>query len=465
MKKRIILFILLICTSCEKLLDKDPVDKLSNEDTFKDMQGVKTALAGAYHSLWNYYGLQFSVYPELAGGNLKYSKSTSVLMEDVYSFTQTAENSSMSNTYMTIYSILNNINNVLSYAPNATGFTTATLNRVEAEARCLRALLHFDAMRLFARPYNFTDDHSHLGIVINLKPLLYTDPQPQRASIRATYDAIENDLLTAIPLFENTTNALSGGYSQHYFSANVAKALLARVYLYKQDWAKAKQYATEVIDTKIYSLISRAEYVASWRSVAPTKESIFEIAWESGSTGSSLGTYYATGSTSQMFAATNDLISLYSATDIRGATGLLPLTASYRFTVKYPTYGTTTTGVKILRLSEMYLIRAEADLWLNNFSAASGDLNMISQRADPDTAPVEYTDQTSLYAALLLERRKELAFEGHLLFDIQRNKQSVPRVDCNQQICTLPWSDYRMVLPIPMASTLVNNKMVQNENY
>jgi hypothetical protein len=464
-RKIIILLLCCILCSCEKLLDKDPVDKLSQEETFRDMAGVKTALAGVYNSLLNYYDKEMMLYPDLAGGNIRYSNATVLQLEDLYHFIQASEDCSMNSVYATIYSILNNVNNILYYVPQSSGFTEQTRNRVIAEAQCMRALLHFDLLRLYARPYSYTADGGHPGIVINLQPLLYTDPLPERATVKACFEAIENDLLTAIPLFDNTVPALTGGYTQNYGSADATKALLARVYLYKGDWEKAKQYANELISKGGYALMTANEYAATWQSRVPSRESILEIAHETSFTGNSLGSYYAAGSSYQMFAATADIISLYSETDVRGKELMMSEQNDYYVPMKYYGNSSKATPVKLFRLSEMYLIRAEASAMLGDATTANADLNTIRKRGDTAATTVNITDTDNLLIAILLERRKELAFEGHFLFDLQRRKTGVVRNDCTAQNCSLPFEDYRMVLPIPMSAVIVNSKMKQNENY
>lgn len=456
--------LLVTATGCEKLLDKEPVDSLSIEETFKDLPGAKTALAGAYYSLLEVFQPNVMVYPDLAGGNIKYSKTTSLRLEDVYHFAQIADDCTMNSAYSSLYSVLNNVNNIIKYTPGVADATALQVNRIMAEARCLRALLHFTLVRLYARPYNHTVDSSHNGIVVNLQPLLVSDPYPVRANIDATYDAITSDLETAIELFANTSGALTGGNSSNYFNVYSARALLAKVYLYKGNWQEAYRYANLTIVSNYYTLLSNANYVSSWSSNNASSESVFEIAIESTYTGTSLGAYYGFSGTYQQFAATNDIMDLYTATDVRGKTSLFKQSGTYYFTRKYEKDGTSTTPLKLLRLSEIYLIRAEAAAELGSTQQANDDLEVVRKRADPTATPLALTG-TALIEAILTERRKELAFEGNLLFDLARRKKSVSRLDCNAQACSVDYNDYRMLLPIPKISVTVNGNLAQNEKY
>lgn len=459
--------LLILTTSCEKLLDKEPTDSLSIEETFKDLAGTKTALAGAYYSLLGMYQPYVMVYPDMAGGNIKYKETSRGIMTDVYNFALAADTSTMNASYLSLYSILNNVNNIIKYAPSATDATSQELNRVLAEARCLRALLHFNLVKMYARPYNYTTDSSHPGIVVNLQPLLVSDPLPARATIDQTYDAIEQDLLQAIELFKNSTAVFTGGNTSNYWNTYSARALLSKIYLYKGNWQAAYQHANITILTNYYSLLSNSNYVNSWSLKTPSSESIFEVAIETNYSSTSLGAYYGSmGNTYQQFAATEDLLQLYSATDIRGRASLFNNTAgtSYYFTRKYEKDATATTPVKLLRLSEIYLIRAEAAAELGYTQQANDDLEIIRKRADASVTPLALTG-TALVEAILIERRKELAFEGNLLFDMARRKQSVSRADCTAQVCSLDYTDYRLVLPIPKISVTVNPQLKQNDNY
>lgn len=467
-------FVLFTFFGCEKILDKDPLDRISIEDLFKDVPGAKTALNGAYRTLLSsdLYHLNLMAYPDLLAGNIKYSRTVNVRLFDIYNVNQIANSSSLNSTYLRLYDLINNTNNIIFYTPNASG-VEAQKNRIIAEAKCLRALAHFNLLRVFSRPYNFTADASHLGVVVNLKPRLITDPVPVRSTSAESYQAVITDLLEAIALFDNSSVNVSQGAVQTFFSKNAAKALLAKVYLYANDWDKAYEFADDVIRNGGYTLLTNSNYVASWSGRTPSIESIFEIALETDFSAASIGSYYEISNSGglRMYAATNDLLSLYTSTDIRGSSSLFNAFnisgTNYFFTKKYATGGVTATPVKVIRLSEMYLIRAEAaaEKQSINFTQANADLNTIRRRADTGAAIVNYTNKTDLLDAILLERRKEMAFEGELLFDLLRKGKNITRNDCNATICSLTNDDYRLIMPLPQTTVSTNGSMVQNTGY
>jgi hypothetical protein len=478
MKKYYILILTLFVitlSACEKLLDKEPTDKISIEDLFRDVSGSKTALAGAYKALLeeSHYQRNLMVYADILGGNIKFSKTSNLRLDDVYDAAQNAQESSMNETYADLYSELNNVNNIIKYTPTAEG-SVAEKAKVIAEAKCIRALIHFDLVRIYARPFNFTADGSHLGIPIVLKPQLFADPSPVRATVAQTYQAIVTDLSEAITALGNSNNGvLRGGYKQNYFTKSSAKALLAKVYLNQNDWDMAFTLADEVIKTNEYTLLTNTNYVASWTGRVPSSESIIEFAIENVFSGTGLGGYYDFNNTStyRMFAATNDLLGLYSTTDVRRGASMFNTVAitsvNYSFTKKYATGGTSSTPIKVLRLSELHLIRAEAaaEKRTPDFTLANADLNLIRRRGDASAANVNLTVKTDLLDAILLERRKELAFEGNLLFDLLRKKKDIVRTDVTAVTKNLLTNDNRLIMPFPANTVNANRNMFQNPGY
>lgn len=477
MKKYYIIYIALLTitlSSCEKLLDKEPTDKLSIEDLFRDVSGAKTALAGAYFNLLSdaHYQRNLMVYPDILAGNIKFSKTTNLRLEDIYNAVQNAQESTLNDTYIKLYSELNNVNNIIKYTQTAAG-STAEKENIIAEAKCIRALIHFDLVRIFARPFNFTSDASHLGIPLILQPQLFSDPSPIRATVAQTYQAIVNDLKAGIDVFDNNNNGvLSGGKKQNYFTKSSAQAILAKVYLYQNNWDNAFNLADELIKSNQYTLLSNANYVSSWSTKVPSSESIFELALASTFTGTSLGSYYEIDNTTyRMFAATNDITSLYSATDVRNRASMFNSVAlsgvNYFFTKKYAAGDALSTPIKVLRLSELYLIRAEAAIEKNipDFTLANADLNLLRKRSDLSATNLNLNTKSDLTDAILLERRKELAFEGNLLFDLLRKKKDIVRTDVNALTKDLTNTDNRLIMPFPANTVNANRNMIQNQGY
>lgn len=471
----LLIFSLLGFSSCEKILDKEPTDKLSLEDLFKDVQGAKTALAGSYKALLeeNHYNKNTMVYPDILAGNIKFSKNTNLRLEDIYNVIIDAQESSMNATYSSLYSELNNVNNVIQYTPSTAGSATEKA-KIVAEAKAIRALIHFDLVRIFARPFNHTTDGSHLGISLILQPQLYSDPSPYRATVAETYNAIIKDLTDAIVVFDDTNvGVLNSGSKQHYFTKSSTKALLAKVYLYQNNWDLAFNLSDEIIKSNQYTLITNASYVTSWAGRVPSSESIFELAIEPTFGGGGLGVYYESSNLSsyRMYAATLDLTGLYSTSDVRNATSMFNTVAisgsNYLFTKKYQGGAGLATPIKVLRLSELHLIRAEAavEKTVADFTTANADLNLIRKRGDANATTLNLTTKNAVIDAVLLERRKELAFEGNLLFDLMRKKKDIVRADVTPVVKNLLTDDDRLIMPLPANTINANKNMKQNPGY
>ena len=114
-----------------------------------------------------------------------------------------------------------------------------------------------------------------------------------------------------------------------------------------------------------------------------------------------------------------------------------------------------------MRLSEMYLILAEAHAKLNNTSLAITNLNIIRQRANLSAV----SSSANLLDEILLERRRELCFEGQYFFDLARFNKNIVRSDCFGLQCNLVFPNPKMVLPIPRSSIVINQNIIQNESY
>jgi len=457
MKKIIIYTVLAVVSlsSCKKFLEQPPYNNVSLDDIFADYQGARTTLVGLYDKLksTNYYLLDFYVYPELAGGNVKYSRTSNQYMYLSYSFTRDSVNNEMENFYNQAYSIIYGANNIIENVNKATDANSFQKARLLADAYTIRAMVHFDLVRTFAQQYNFTSNASHPGIVIKNKNTSVLTPTPPAASVKEVYDQVLKDLDSAKALYARSV-AIFTSPSRTFLSADAAKALLNRVSLYKEDWQTVITTATELITSGQYPLTSNAQYVNSWSKKNIANESIFELAYGT-NIGGSYGDYFNPANTLRaQFAASNDLLSLYSSTDVRGtASFYVPTTVNavtYYYTKKYQGINDSANNIKVIRLSEIYLNRAEAYARSGNLTAALADLNLIRKRGDASAADITTGTQQFVINEILKERRKELAFEGHLFFDIARTKQDLVRTDATSAIKSFTYPNPLFAYPKPI---------------
>ncbi|WP_228011952.1 RagB/SusD family nutrient uptake outer membrane protein [Flavobacterium hungaricum] len=485
LKFPVVLALLCSLQSCSDFLEQEPGTQTSIKEQLSDKKGVLTALNGVYYDLRAIHtSPTFAVYSDIQGGNLKFSPTYSddpnrngIItvpgdIEPFYSFNDQALDSDLSSFYSNGYKIINEANLIIEFVDGLKDATETEKKQIKAEALTARAYMHFLLSEFYSQNYSYTADASHLGIVYSTKSITNGLQYASRETAANTYAHIIEDLTTAVSFYSD--NALLNGPAYSYFNKNNTKALLSRVYLSKNDWQKAYDTANDVISNSGVSLVESSNYVAQWEQPdLPISEILMEFTItknEEGITGSSLAALfgYTNSTTFQKYVASQDLIDLYEASDIRKQLFLVqPLTTlvnlqpaqlNYYFSKKFQG----NPGYVAFRLSEQYLIRAEAALKLNNTDQAKKDINTIRARANATVL----NDSENLQDALFLERRKELCFEGHLFFDIVRNHKDVSRNDgCLSENCSLTYPSPKFVLPIPKSNLNLNHNLKQNESY
>ena len=455
-------------TSCSDFLEEAPELSQSNEITLSKYAGLNDASSALYAMMQSYswYGAQFIVQSELRAGNAKNPKtlegSGRYRQDAQWNYTANNTSSLWSYAYYTI-SWANNVINNLDGKETST-VTTQDLNNLRAEALFMRALCHFDLVITYAQPY--TTQPESLGVPV---VLVTQNGQPARNTVKEVYDQVVADLTAAESLISDNFTRTGISDPAAMVSKSAIQALLSRVYLYMGEWQKCADYATKVINSGKYSLLDADAYLAMWgASVTPTKgEVIFEVF------GSSKNSYwdgsgwehlpYLTGvgnEGSQDICATQDLVDLYEATDVRSK--FFTLVNTDNIITKY--YGKEggvprAVNIPILRLAEMYLNRAEAIYNGASISGvtALGDLQTIANKRGA-TVPAQFD--------IFTERRKELMFEGHIVYDYARCNKDLVRTDFDGVVNKdVKAGDYKWAMPIPKREMDANPNVVQNPGY
>jgi hypothetical protein len=480
--KYIIIILIFSLQSCSDFLEQEPGTQTSIDELLQNKEGVLIALKGLYKDVEaNVRGERFAVYSDLQGGNIKFTPTSSgnslgqitpgTNIREVYSFEDTEETSNFASFYSGNYSIINQANLILEYTPKLTDATDAEKKQIKAEALTIRAYAHFLLSQVYCQDYGYTPDASHLGIVYNTESIKAGLKYPKRETLATTYSLIINDLKTAVDNYSDAS--LMAGPAYSYFNRNNAKALLARVYLYKKDWANAYETANDVITNSGSKLMTSADYIAQWEQPdLPVSEALLEFSIpkdaESNASSSMASYFGVNANTYARYVASNDLLNLYENNDIRKqlfltanlqtlVNGLLT-PVPYNFTLKFQDNA----GYVAFRLSEMYLIRAEASFENNQAALAMEDINTIRARANATLL----TNTSNLKEEIFLERRRELCFEGHLFFDLVRNHKDIDRNDgCISTNCSMTYPSLKFVLPIPQYNINLNENLQQNESY
>lgn len=474
MKKIILmsLVISLIIVGCDDFLTEEPLLTQSSGITLSTYDGINNVVAGAYSPLVsvNWYGANYVLNSDMRAGNATISNniefaSGRLTLARNLSYSATSTSALWAYGYYVISAANNAMNNL--EGKDVGGVTTQDLNNLKAECLFLRALAHFDMVRLYATAYS--KDPNAPGIPIILKTDETATEQPARNTVSEVYTQIITDLLEAESIMDPDYVRTGVTDSKAVATLPAIQALLSRAYLYSEQWQPAADYATKVIKNSNFSLWSASEYLTVWgEDVADDGgEVIFEVY---GSTGNSYDAYwegpaYMSDPTGYAdFAAHQDLISLYDAGDVRGTMFKTDAdgASGSQWTTKYMGKGISVpdlNNVIVLRLSEMYLNRAEA---IVNGATVSGvtalsDINAI--RAERNATPLGSVGDDVVFK----ERRLELAFEGHIWFDYARTKRASSISDRAEQ--SLAADSYKWVLPIPQREIDVNSSLVQNTGY
>jgi hypothetical protein len=319
--------------------------------------------------------------------------------------------------------------------------------------------MYYNLVNLYAQQYVPGGANSQPGVPISLLPIKTLGEASvlgSRASVAEVYAQILTDLNQAVTLLP----AINGTRATRY----TAHALLARTYLQQSNFAAARTAADSVITNSGRSLSPTLQAVFTNRN---SSETLLEIQQNdqnnAGASNSGLATHFASigqlgrGDVQVLPAFANQ----YEATDARRAALLYTGTGARPGSLrsgKWTTYGQ---NIPVIRLAEMYLIRAETAFRAGNVTAALSDINRIRTRSG--ATPLTAANLT--LEAILRERQLELAFEGFRIYDLKRTNTDLVRTASNGTTTVTSISSPILVLPIPQREVNVNAGLTQNEGY
>jgi hypothetical protein len=454
----------LIGTSCsEDWLETEPSDSLTVEGSINNVTQVKYAVDGIYNNLTSseYYNSDMIAIFDVMGDDMRASETGR--LDNAYAYDFYTE-SSTSTLWSTPYEALKDIAalmNVIDNVETEGATEEAKLADLRGQALALRALVHFDLVRIFGKPYTHTNGPSAPGVTIVTEPIAY-DALLTRNTVQEVYDQVITDLKASIELLDTDDNL---GHINQW----AAKALLSRVYLYMDDNVNALSYAEDVINNSGYTLVPQDKYVSSWAENGMS-EALFELTNSSEDNGGLESIAYLSDPNGYgQFVASDDFISLLSADadDVRGQMLAEDELGRQGRIMKYPgkpgepSY---TTNIRVIRLSEVYLNAAEAAIKEGNTTDATKYLNAVYERATGKTVEEADVDLDRV----LLERRKELVAEGHRFFDLVRNQITIVRGDdywANPEYKTVTMDNHKIIQPIPRVELDANPEMQQNPGY
>lgn len=439
-----IISVTLLFASCSEELDPQPAQSISEELALSNPENIEAVLVGAYDEL----GVN-----DLFGGNtLRNSELLAATNEILWAgtFNGPAEmfdkqmqvvNGDVAEVWLEGYETINVVNNVLSGLEFFEDQDRA--NAVEGGAKFIRALVYFELVKFFGLPYESGITNSQLGVPLVLQPTreLGPDSRVARNTVEEVYNQIIADLDDAVDKLPASNDVFA--------TSGAALALRSRVMLQMGDFSSALADADAVISSGSYSLVT-SSYADVFNRSDNSSEDIFALQVSSQDGVNSLNTFWATpqyGGRDGDIIVLDNHVALYPVGDDRGS---FFYEDGGRFTSKFiDQFG----NVPVIRLAEMYLIRAECNVRLGTPFVGDdplNDINLVRGRANaPLLGAVTLPD-------VLLERRLELAFEGHRLHDIKRTGGTVGAITYNSG---------QILFPIPAREINANTALEQNDFY
>lgn len=461
-----------IFTSCdEEILDNNQYYMGDSADQiYKDAKKIAAANFGLYDALQNaeFLGGRAQIYVDIRGLDVN-PPSYFGLMS---TFSPTSSDATVALAWQGAYRTIGECNAFLEGIDNAKKdniITAEEYNVYASDAKFIRGLVYFYTLNLWGQMY--VAESTNLGIPLATKAYDGTTGFTQatkltRSTISESYELIINDLQFAASNLPATRSDVYKGKATATSAA--ANAILSRVYLYQKNYPKTIEYANKVTG---YSL--DASVISALSDPANSTESIFSLAMtfaDNPNTNNSLGQHY--GSTKRAdITVSSSYLALLAATDAR-KTGCLVVKGSNTYNGKYLATGNAD-WAPIIRYAEVLLNKAEALAQKSGATAleiaeAVSLLNQVHQRSEPTKTYLvtDFSTNAALVDEILLERRRELAFEGHASFDLFRNGKGIPAGRGSATAAAIPYPSNYFALPIPNDDiTKAGEVLVQNKGY
>lgn len=437
------LYVAMLLTGCKKMIELDFIqNKTQAELVFVDAGSSNSAINGIYRQAKDSFYAQISIYNGLVSDDLALTAPNATY--DPYLKNQITPNlSSWANYYKVIYAC----NAAIEGLQNNNSIDLTVKNQYIGEAKFNRAWCYFYLVNLFGDVPLITSSDVQLSA---------TAP---RSATSAVYKQIVLDLTDAQSNMQAdyTFNGMGKARANKWAAA----ALLARVYLYLNDYVNAEKTATDVIGSGLYSLLPAPNGLY----LKDNNEAILQWA---NNTGESNELAKNAPLNPPTYVVSTWLLNAFETGDLRRTTWIGSKIVNGQ-TVSYPfkfTDATTTTNERytVLRLAEQYLIRAEARVFQNNFSGAIADVNLIRSKHGGLIIglPIPNT-QSACIDLILKERQVDLFTEGmHRWFDLKRLKR-LDAILTTEKPAT--WKSYAALYPVPLTDLQRNPNLTQNTGY
>lgn len=459
-----------------------------------DLDAVRTGMYKALKgnsSFVDYYGQQFFVYGDVhAGDDYQYNNIGASNRASFYydmNYQTASEFNTSTVSWQSPYVVIGRANRIIAAAEGGklsdAVEAKAKIEQYAAESKVLRALAHFDLVRIYGKPYT-EDQGASLGVPL-VTGVLESNAKPARSTVAEVYTQVVKDLTEAI-----SSNALATETKPGYVSVWGAKAILSRVYLNMGDYANALSVAEDIIKNPGAALWTRDQYFNAWDASTPNEsEFLFRLnvaGSDDNNDMNGIGNLQQRDGYKEMV-ATKKFVDMLTSDpkDVRNDM-FLPAKAEKEVAV----YGTNkvflnklrgqggnlrnVTIVPIIRLSEVYLTAAECAFRNNDKTKAVEYLNDLVKNRTTTKASLATVDNITL-ERILIERRKELIGEGQRYFDALRNNETITRYTSeadkgwhktlSKEAQSFNRDFYKAIAAIPQAEINANPNIKQNTGY
>ncbi|MDO6440353.1 RagB/SusD family nutrient uptake outer membrane protein [Cyclobacterium sp. 1_MG-2023] len=442
----------LLTLSCDSNLDIKPSQEIDEGTALDNDANIKSVLIGAYANLRksDLWGGRLLLYSEMLGANNEIRwTGTFTQPREMLNKSILINNTFVTDTWTAANSTINITNNILEAIPKV---NEVDQDRVKGEALFIRAVVYFELVKLFGQPYIAGNTDVNPGVPLILTPSRGRENNGivERYSIEEIYTQIIEDLSIAEQILPDTNGV--------YASSFTASAVLSRVFLQIGDFASARDAANRSINLALTNGKNlMTNYADAFNNESDSQEDIFTIQVNSQDSENAMQLFYSTpefGGRDGDVSILNSHLDLYESGDDR-----LLLFQERAGAIRTNKWRDPNRNVKIIRLAELYLTRAEANFreGTNIGATPLEDLNRIRKRVSlPEKSSVNLEN-------ILMERKLELAHEGHILHDIKRTKGFV--TDNNDPALKYTFDDPKLVFPIPEREILANSKLIQNPGY
>lgn len=474
-------------TSC---LDKMPEDKIPFDEALQTVNDVNLAVIGIYDAFKSsyLYSGNLTLLPDVQADFVYGVNGNTNIYGDIWRWKEIKPtNTDIEAVYGSLYEVINRCNFMLDGVDNVRKNTTddTALDKLDqccGEAYFARALAYSELIKLFCKAYESDEDAANqLGVILSQH--YQGDEDMKRASLKDSYQFVLNDLDRATDLLkleEDFNPATQGAlYDTSYFNEYTVYALRARVALYMKKWDEAIKYSTKIIESGYYFLSSCTQqqsagvsyYKYMWTNDHST-EAIWKVGFTINSYGGRLGKIFANYDYTSLrpdYVPAEWVINLYDNNDLRVSTFFQSFTTGYSHGLTWPLlikyFGNEeftnykilhVTMPKVFRLSEQYLIRAEAYVQKDqpDYGKAGSDISALRTARYATYGGSTAMNKETAMDIIEKERIKELYMEGFRLQDLKRWHKGFERKPQDQSLSNgsslkVEKDDPMFVWPIP----------------